>query len=133
MDYQYGAARHGQRSRVRPQPLALIGPGFVVFAFLSGCQATPPPPDPVHSASILGLDSGAVEFRIHAFSRAATIRNPLVRLGFRLFGRREQIRFARHACERMSQLVTAELADKAAPAVPRARDTINVVPAAPGR
>lgn len=60
MDYQCGAVRHGRRSRVRLQPLALIGPGLVVFALLAGCQATPPPPDPVHSASILGLDSGAV-------------------------------------------------------------------------
>jgi uncharacterized protein (UPF0548 family) len=76
------------------------------------------------------LDTGAVEFRIHAFSRAATIRNPLVRLGFRLFGRREQIRFARHACERMSRLVTAELAGKATPAVPRVEDTISVFPTA---
>jgi hypothetical protein len=32
----------------------------VVFAFLSGCQATPSSPDPIQSASILGLDSGAV-------------------------------------------------------------------------
>ena len=60
MDYQYGAAGHGRRSRIRSQPLALIGPGLAVFALLAGCQATPPPPDPVHSASILGLDSGAV-------------------------------------------------------------------------
>ena len=59
MDYQCGAARHGRRSRVRSQPLALIGPGLAVFALLAGCQADPPP-DPVHSASILGLDSGAV-------------------------------------------------------------------------
>jgi hypothetical protein len=60
MDYQYGAVRHGRRSRVRLQPLALIGPGLATFVLLSGCQATSPPPDPVHSASILGLDSGAV-------------------------------------------------------------------------
>jgi len=53
------------------------------------------------------LDRGEVEFRISAFSRPAHIPNPLVRLGFRLFGRREQIRFAHHACERMTRL-TAE-------------------------
>jgi hypothetical protein len=41
-------------------PLALIGPAVAIFAFLSGCQSASPPPDPVHSASILGLDSGAV-------------------------------------------------------------------------
>jgi len=56
------------------------------------------------------LDTGEVEFRIHAFSRTAQISNPVVRLGFRLFGRREQTRFARSACERMRRLTEAELA-----------------------
>jgi uncharacterized protein (UPF0548 family) len=55
------------------------------------------------------LDTGAVEFRIHSFSRRARIRNPVVRLGFRLFGRREQVRFARHACARMAALTAADL------------------------
>jgi uncharacterized protein (UPF0548 family) len=53
------------------------------------------------------LDDGAVEFRIHVVSRAARIPNPIVRLGFRLFGRREQVRFARHALARMAQRVAA--------------------------
>lgn len=48
------------------------------------------------------LDTGAVEFRIHVVSRPGEIRNPVVRLGFRIFGRREQIRFAKRACERMA-------------------------------
>jgi uncharacterized protein (UPF0548 family) len=56
------------------------------------------------------LDSGEVEFRIHAFSRPAHIPNPVVRLGFRLFGRRVQRRFARHACQRMARLTAAGLA-----------------------
>lgn len=60
------------------------------------------------------VDSGHVEFRIHAFSRPATIRNPFVRLGFRLFGRRMQIKFARHACARMERLTSAELARRSA-------------------
>jgi uncharacterized protein (UPF0548 family) len=51
------------------------------------------------------LDTGAVEFRIHVVSRASQIGNPLIRLGLRLFGRREQIRFAKRACERMACLV----------------------------
>jgi uncharacterized protein (UPF0548 family) len=55
------------------------------------------------------VDSGTVEFRIHAVSKAATIPNPIIRLGFRLVGRREQRRFARHACRRMAELVEAEL------------------------
>jgi uncharacterized protein (UPF0548 family) len=56
------------------------------------------------------LDDGAVEFRIHVVSRAARVGNPLVRLGFRIVGRREQVRFARRACERMGALVERELA-----------------------
>jgi uncharacterized protein (UPF0548 family) len=53
------------------------------------------------------LDSGEVEFRIHAVSRPAHIPNPVVRLGFRVFGRRVQRRFARHACQRMARLTAA--------------------------
>jgi uncharacterized protein (UPF0548 family) len=60
------------------------------------------------------LDDGAVEFRIHVVSRRAKVRNPIVRLGFRLIGRREQTRFARRACERMGELVTQELARRRA-------------------
>jgi uncharacterized protein (UPF0548 family) len=54
------------------------------------------------------LESGAVEFRIHVVSRAGQIRNPIVRLGFRVFGRREQVRFAKRACERMACLLAGE-------------------------
>jgi uncharacterized protein (UPF0548 family) len=55
------------------------------------------------------LDSGEVDFRIHAFSRPAHIPNPVIRLGFRVFGRRVQRRFARHACLRMARLTAAAL------------------------
>jgi uncharacterized protein (UPF0548 family) len=48
------------------------------------------------------LDDGSVEFRIHVVSRPARIPNPLIRLGFRLFGRAQQVRFAQRACERMA-------------------------------
>jgi uncharacterized protein (UPF0548 family) len=54
------------------------------------------------------LDTGAVEFRIHVVSRASRIGNPLIRLGFRLFGRREQVRFAKRTCERMACLVAGD-------------------------
>jgi uncharacterized protein (UPF0548 family) len=54
------------------------------------------------------LDTGAVDFHIAAFSRRAPVSNPLVRLGLRLFGRHEQVKFARRACERMARL-TAEI------------------------
>ena len=68
------------------------------------------------------LDSGEVEFRIHAFSRPAHIPNPVIRLGFRVFGRRVQRRFARHACARMARLTAAAVAPAAAsesPPIPR--------------
>ena len=52
-------------------------------------------------------DSGAVEFHIHAFSRAAPADSVLVRIGFWLFGRREQVRFYRRACARMAALTAA--------------------------
>jgi len=75
------------------------------------------------------LDTGDVEFRIHAVSRPAAIRNPLIRLGFHLFGRREQLRFARRACERMARLVTDELSPGDSSTVQRAADTVTVAPA----
>jgi uncharacterized protein (UPF0548 family) len=54
------------------------------------------------------LDTGEVEFRIHAYSRTAYIPNPIVRFGFRLLGRRKQTQFGRHACERMRRLTLGE-------------------------
>lgn len=60
------------------------------------------------------IDDGSVEFRIHAFSKAARIPNPLVRLGFRIFGRHMQQKFSEHALDRMRRLVEAELASDGA-------------------
>ncbi|CAN5600182.1 DUF1990 domain-containing protein [soil metagenome] len=78
------------------------------------------------------LDSGQVEFRIHAFSKAAHISNPIVRLGFWLFGRAMQVRFARRACARMAQLTSAGLAQRSASGasetVPRASRNVIVAP-----
>lgn len=53
------------------------------------------------------LDTGRVEFRIFAYSRRAPIRNPVLRLGFRLFGRRTQLQFYRHALARLDRLMQA--------------------------
>ena len=55
------------------------------------------------------LDTGEVEFRIHAYSRTAHIANPVLRVGFSLLGRRKQTQFARHACKRMRRLTEREL------------------------
>jgi hypothetical protein len=70
---------------------------------------------------------GAVEFRIRRYSKAAHIANPIVRLGFRLFGRHEQVRFAEHALERMRRLVAARLAGRPAD-VPQLREQVKVAP-----
>ena len=56
---------------------------------------------------------GAVEFRLHAHSRASREGPRWVRLGFRLFGRREQVRFYFRCCKRIARLTArgARLAD----------------------
>jgi len=59
------------------------------------------------------LSDGAVEFRVHVVSRRAPVRNPFVRIGFRLVGRRLQRRFARNACRRVAILVGQRTAARA--------------------
>ncbi|NVI90909.1 DUF1990 family protein [Actinomadura sp. BRA 177] len=56
------------------------------------------------------LDTGEVEFHIHVFSQRGTIANPIIRLGFILFGRVTQVRFYGRACRRMKKLTKAALA-----------------------
>jgi hypothetical protein len=65
--------------------------------------------------------TGAVEFHIDAFSKPDRIRNPFYRIGFKLFGRRLQLKFARTAQERMQRFVKEELEARAKgrPATPR--------------
>jgi uncharacterized protein (UPF0548 family) len=55
------------------------------------------------------LDTGEVEFRIHAVSQLAEIRHPILNLGFRLVGRHEQVQFARRCAKRMDRLVASKL------------------------
>jgi uncharacterized protein (UPF0548 family) len=55
------------------------------------------------------LDTGAVEFRLHAVSRAARNGPKLLALGFRLLGRQHQLDFYRQACRRMRRLTESEL------------------------
>ncbi|MDP8977501.1 MAG: DUF1990 domain-containing protein [Actinomycetota bacterium] len=52
------------------------------------------------------LDTGDVEFRMRRFVRTSPVGSPLARLGWRVFGRWMQIRFARRACRRMVRLVS---------------------------
>jgi hypothetical protein len=76
------------------------------------------------------LDNGEVEFRIHAVSKPAHIPNPMIRLGFRLFGRPIQARFAHRACQRMAQLTAATLGgaptESVAAPVPRTSRNLTV-------
>lgn len=51
------------------------------------------------------LDTGDVEFRIHAFSKRGRIENPIIRLGFAVFGRLMQERFYDAVQRRMRTLV----------------------------
>lgn len=55
------------------------------------------------------LETGAVQFRIHAYSQPDRIRNPFYRIGFKLFGRTMQKKFAHRALERMQQFVAEEV------------------------
>jgi len=57
------------------------------------------------------LKTGEVHFHISAYSRPDRIRNLFYRLGFRLFGRSLQKRFARTSLERMQKLVANRLRD----------------------
>jgi uncharacterized protein (UPF0548 family) len=55
------------------------------------------------------LDTGDVEFRVHALSRAAEDGPWITRLGFRLLGRSRQLRFYREVLKRMSRLTRGRL------------------------
>ena len=57
------------------------------------------------------LTTGKVQFRIHAVSQPGHIQNPFYWVGFRLFGRALQHKFARESLRRMRELVAAALVD----------------------
>jgi hypothetical protein len=67
------------------------------------------------------MDTGEVEYRIHAVSELIGNSNPIIGIGFGLVGRREQVRFARRCASRMERLVVESLehgrADEPAPDV----------------
>ena len=54
---------------------------------------------------IKNLNTGQVTFRVAGYSRPAPIQNPVIRLGFWLFGRWTQERFYRNIQARMAELV----------------------------
>jgi len=65
------------------------------------------------------LDTGDVEFRLHAISRAADAGPWVLRTGFRLVGRINQLRFYRQTCRRVRRLTEAELETRHAVAARR--------------
>ena len=80
------------------------------------------------------VSTGNVEFVITGYSRRAPIANPVVRLGFTVFGRMTQQRFYHGCGRRLRALVLAEL-DGATPLLPEtapADDSLIVAPAHAG-
>ena len=73
--------------------------------------------------------TGRVRFHIDAFSKPDRIRNPFYRIGFKLFGRRLQLRFAHSACERMQRFVREEVAARRTGGAVPPRETVD--PATP--
>ena len=68
-------------------------------------------------------ETGEVLFRVASFSRAAPRGNFLVRIGFRLFGRREQLRFLALTADRMARLTAEQLTRNDTPPDPVASGT----------
>ena len=60
------------------------------------------------------LDSGRVQFHVHSYMKAAP-RNPIVDLGFRIFGQWQRRRYLQGACRRMARFTTEALARGGAP------------------
>ena len=64
------------------------------------------------------LRTGAVQFRIHAVSQPGQIRNLFYWVGFKLFGRILQRKFASESLRRMRELVAASLSGAGLPSKP---------------
>jgi len=71
------------------------------------------------------LESGDVEFRIHAYSRRAPDPNLVIRLGCALFGRREQLAFYRSTMRRMARLTEAALRDEDGESIRRTAEQLT--------
>lgn len=74
------------------------------------------------------LDTGRVLFRVSGYSRMAPIPNPVVRLGFQLFGRWTQQRFYRAVQLRLRHLVAASQRGAALPSPAVRADGLILAP-----
>jgi uncharacterized protein (UPF0548 family) len=71
------------------------------------------------------LDTDEVQFHVHRFVRTGQIPNPLIRLGWRTFGRFMQVLFVRRSMARMKRLVETAMTRQDA-SVPLAARQITV-------
>jgi uncharacterized protein (UPF0548 family) len=78
---------------------------------------------------IKNLGSGEVRFEVSGYSRPAPIRQPVIRLGFRVFGRRTQLRFYRTVQQRLRAHVQAALRGEPLPEPAVGADGLVVAPA----
>ena len=75
------------------------------------------------------LDTGEVQFRVCRYVRSEQIRNPVVRIGWRTFGRLMQVLFVHRSLRRMKRLVDAELLlGRHTAGVPLMADRLRVSP-----
>ena len=75
------------------------------------------------------LDTGEVQFRVCRYVRSEQIPNPVIRLGWRTFGRFMQVVFVRRSLRRMERLVDAELlVGRHTAGLPLMKDRIEVRP-----
>jgi uncharacterized protein (UPF0548 family) len=77
---------------------------------------------------IKNLSTGQVTFRVAGYSRAAPVDNPVIRWGFRVFGRWTQERFYRNIQSRMAYLVGTRQRGGALPAPQVLPDGIVLAP-----
>ena len=77
---------------------------------------------------VKNLHTGDVELRIRAYSRRAPIVNPIVRLGFMVFGRRIQLRFYAAVGRRLRKTVEAILNGAPAPTPALTNEGLVVAP-----
>jgi uncharacterized protein DUF1990 len=77
---------------------------------------------------IKNLGTGQVTFRVAGYSRPAPIGNPVIRWGFRLFGRWTQERFYLNIQARMSDLVRTAQRGRPLPAPEKRSDGIVLAP-----
>jgi hypothetical protein len=82
---------------------------------------------------IKDLGTGTVVFRVSGYSRQAPIPRPVIRWGFRLFGRRTQQRFYRNVLERMRNLVGAAQRNQPLPTPLVRSDGLVVAPSGVSR